>query len=106
MRMLYIMDLPICLTLCIFFLMLAIASQFGYPRTLENHNATSKEIIENLQTQFDFVLMGSYLDESLVVLKNSLNWSITDVALDVSGKRNVGYGNIPTAIKVCAHKYY
>lgn len=87
------------------FSILAIASEFGYPRTLENHNATSEEIIQNIQTQFDFVLIGSYLDESLVVLKNSLNWSISDVT-DASEKRSMDYGNIPAAIRVCAHSLY
>lgn len=48
--------------------------------------------------------MGSYLDESSVVLKNYLNWSITDVA-DASKKRNMDYGNISSAIRVCVFEF-
>jgi hypothetical protein len=54
-------------------------------------------MIDKLKVQFDIVLMGAYLDESLVVLKNFLNWSLTDLVY-ISRKKYVDYGDISTQV--------
>ena len=41
--------------------------------------------------------MGAYLDESLVVLKNFLNWSLTDLVY-ISRIKYVDYGDISTQV--------
>ena len=78
------------------FTFLAIASEFG---KYGNHNVTSDEIINRLKNQFHIVLMGEYLDESLVVLKNVLKWSLTDLVY-VPKRENIDYTKIPSQIQV------
>jgi hypothetical protein len=80
-------------------LILAIASQFGCSANNGIHNVTSKEMINKLKDQFHVVLMGEYVDESLVVSKNVLNWSLTDLVY-VSEKENIDYAEIPSQIQV------
>ena len=43
--------------------------------------------------------MGEYVDESLVVLKNVLNWSLTDLVY-VTEKENIEYAEISSQIQV------
>lgn len=82
---------------------LAITSQFGYPRKLESHNLKAKEILNELKAQFDIVLMGEYLDQSLLVMKKALNWSMNDLVYinHVDKNVNYDYGDIAPQIQVC-----
>ncbi len=58
-------------------------------------------MIDELKDQFDIVLMGAHLDESLVVLKNLLNWSLTDLVYVSRWKNVAEYRDIPFQIQVC-----
>ena len=74
------------------------ASQFGYSKKHEQLNRTAVEIIEELEAQFNIVLIGDYLEESLVLLKNLLNWSLTDLVH--IPRKNMNFRGIQTKIKV------
>ena len=79
----------------------SIAFEFG---KYGNHNLTTEEMINRLKNQFHVVLMGEYLDESLVVLKNVLNWSLTDL-VHVSKRINIDYTEIPSQIQDAIKKH-
>ncbi|XP_046851264.1 galactose-3-O-sulfotransferase 2-like [Xenia sp. Carnegie-2017] len=63
-----------------------------------NCNVTAKKAISKIHTQFDLVLIGDHLDESLILMKNYLNWSITDVTY-TSSKNEFHLGVAPTLIQ-------
>lgn len=64
-----------------------------------NCNVTARKAISKIHTQFDLVLIGDHLDESLILMKNYLNWSITDVTY-TSSKNEFHLGVAPTLIQV------
>ena len=84
---------------------LAIAANFGYPLKQFSHELAPNEFINELEKQFDVVLIGDYVEESLVVLKNTLCWSLNDVAF-ISTKKEDFYPDIPHQLKVTVMRLF
>lgn len=76
------------------------ASDLGYPiKRPGKSNLEAKQFINELETQFDLVLIGDYLDESLLVLKKVLCWSLKDFIFLSQREENL-HKNIPNHLKV------
>jgi hypothetical protein len=58
--------------------------------------------IEELDESIDFVLIGDYMDESLVLLKRALCWDLDDILYFTHRRRSSDYKelNITTKMKV------
>ncbi|ESO99994.1 hypothetical protein LOTGIDRAFT_158219 [Lottia gigantea] len=55
------------------------AHDFGIPKTQYNNQSFVEEYIQKLDREFNLVLLLDYFDESLIMLRRKLCWSLKDV---------------------------
>ncbi|XP_046569092.1 galactosylceramide sulfotransferase-like [Haliotis rubra] len=70
-----------------------VAYDFGLPRRIFYNGSAVDEYIRSLDSDFDFVLLMDYFDESLMLLRRKLCWSMKDMVYlrSNSGKNKVDF---------------
>ncbi|XP_067340555.1 galactosylceramide sulfotransferase isoform X2 [Channa argus] len=62
---------------------------FGFDNNLEANDSRVMTNIHNLSKRFDLVLMADYFEESLILLKDKLRWTMDDILyLKVNARKN------------------
>lgn len=55
------------------------AFDLGYPGVYSNSPLGIQQMLEELDENFDFVMIAEYFDEGLILLKHYLNWDLDDI---------------------------